>query len=99
MMILKPLALTLVLSAIACASHADDPRPSLFNCVFKPGGSTEIRKTYSVPRGLRKNFTRIPEQMDDVKFEILTARGTVHDNIGRHQAPPKLTIARVECKW
>jgi hypothetical protein len=84
---------------MACSAYADDSRPSLFNCVLKPGGTGEIRKTHTIPSETKKDFTRIAEQLEDIESKTFTARETAFYKVGRHQDPPTVTIARVECKW
>jgi hypothetical protein len=100
MKVLKRVIPTLLATAMACTAHADSSRPSLFQCVFKPGGATKVQKASSFRKGTQTALSSRPiKQREDIDFAQPTNKWTALDTVGRHHKPPALTIAKIECRW
>ena len=100
MKVFKRVIPTLLATTMACSAYADSSRPSLFQCVFKPGGATKVQKAPSFSRGTRTPISSLTiKQREDIDFTQPTNKWTALNTVGRHHKPPALTIAKIECRW
>jgi hypothetical protein len=98
------LALTLLLVAIACNSHAASERPSLLQCGINIGGRT---LTYQTPAETKNRQDKRMNHVQGVKREeplhFTTAAATdataTTTQESDNRLPPKLTLAIFGCSW
>jgi hypothetical protein len=101
MKISKRIIPTLLATAVTCAAHAESSRPSLFQCVFKPGGATKVEKAPSFRRATVTTIhpQALKQREEEIDFAPSTTRWLAMHTVGRHHKPPALTIAEIECRW
>ena len=96
----KRVAPPLLATAMACTAYADSSRPSVFHCVFKPGGTAKVQKASSFRKEPGKAISYGPfKQQEKVDFTMSAPKWTALNTVGRHHEPPALTLAKIECRW